>query len=180
MLPEVSAVPERTERRRNVRDVAVLGLVLLASGYVVWDRLETGGEVYRLGTQVSVLSSQVSELGGEPAVMPPVGAPAVVAIPGPRGPEGEPGAQGRPGEPGKPGELGFPGQLGPTGRPGEPGAPGAPCTPENTACVGPKGEPGEPGPAGPAGPTCPDGYTPRDVQPYGALGPTYFLCVKDG
>lgn len=180
MLPEVPARPgPLPERGRNVRDGIVLALVVLASGYVVVDRLDTNAEVDRLGSQVTVLSSQVRGLGGTPVVVPPSDTPQVITVPGTpgaRGIPGIPGAAGQPGPEGKPGVPGGPGIPGAAGNNGDDGSDGEPCSPEVDQCRGPAGPQGPEGaastvpgpagptgPAGPPGPTCEPGWHPETV-----------------
>ena len=181
-LPAVIAPPTRN---RNLRDGLVLGLVLLAAGYVGYDRIATTGEVDRLGTQVSVLSSQVESLGGTPVVVPPSDSPTVVTVPGPEGRRGLPGLNGAdstvPGPEGRPGSNGADSTVpGPEGRPGTDGENGQPgsspsCLSEPAQCRGPEGPMG---PEGPPGPTCEPGWHPETVA-VGLPLRDARICVQD-
>lgn len=104
------------------------------------------------------LRSQVTRLGGSPAVPPPQ-----VVISGVAGAAGAQGIQGLPGVPGSPGAPGSPGVsiTGPSGPPGPQGEPGV----------------GETGPAGPAGADGAPGSPPAGWS-FEANGVTYD-CVPD-
>jgi len=181
--------------------LTVLGVLLLAAGYVIlWQisaarDVEQNGAIRTLRDQSTQLQDQVRSLGGTPVVSTEqIAGPAGVAgergatgLPGSTGPVGPAGPSGTPGQPGTPGpagadgQNGAPGETGPAGPQGEPGPAGSVGETGPQGPPGPQGEPGPQGPQGepgPAGPNCPPGTHVETVS-YGVGLQTGPACVND-
>jgi hypothetical protein len=113
--------------------------VIIAAGYSTIEDL--GARADSNAEVAQQLAEQVRDLGGVPAVTPPV--------------------------PGERGEPGPPGPVGPAGDDGRDGVDGVtpPCLAEPGQCNGADGEPGPPGPPGPPGADGTDGTDGVDGQP---------------
>lgn len=190
-------VDETRARYRHLRTAVVVVLVL-AVGYLMWAQITDKVNTNTLATQVTdtcdsggAAARELADKGAcakaeEIQVVPgpagPIGERGPkgdTGPPGPVGPQGDAGAAGAPGLLGPAGPVGpagasgADGATGPDGAAGEPGPPGPQGEP---GAAGPPGPQGEPGAAGPPGPTCPDGYT---LQERPQLMETWYVCVQN-
>jgi hypothetical protein len=154
--------------------LVALGVVALGLLYLL-GYLHDRAVQDELSRDVSVLATQVHNLGGTPAVTMPAG------VPGPPGANGAQGAQGPEGPPGPPGPKGDPGPagpMGPNGSNGQSGADGATGAAGPSGAQGPAGPTGAQGAPGPAGPAGADGKPPAGWSWTDRLGTTY-TCTRN-
>ena len=144
VVPVAMASAKESSRRTSRVLWILLGAVVLAScvsaGLAISNMLAYNRDV-------SALSEQVRDLGGQPVTTVSTSAPGARGL---AGEPGSPGAQGDRGDTGQPGR-GFPGQPGATGSEGVPGVPGQSGAPGQSGVPGQDGVRGETGAPGDAG-----------------------------
>lgn len=171
--------PPRHPIRKNLPLIALAAAVVLLTWWLVGQQnglgtelQETRAELHQARTDNRILSDQVRNLGGVPAVTTPPPSP----VTGSNGRDGRDGRDGRPGANGKDGAPGTDGQDGAPGSPGVSvtGAPGA------DGPKGEKGDKGDPGEKGDPGPACPEGWHQETVTVVTTGGPKDTMtCVRD-
>lgn len=154
-------------RRDTVRSTATYWLayclVVSAIAWVSFIIVGLREDLQKSNEARNALIEQVTNMGGTPVVGP-------AGKEGPRGQAGTPGRDGRDGSKGSDGKAGSDGAngtdgaAGSDGKDGADGADGAPGRDGRDGVDGKDGAPGPKGDKGDPGPTCPDGYTPQEVE----------------